>query len=115
MTVLSKLTQRSLSGFNGLKTSRRLAAAGTPYDSVCLGVPRESLDGEKRVAITPEGVAKLGKLNFTNIQIERNAGALSNFSDEQYKEAGASIVDDIWSTSGFDLKFCGTKFVPNST
>ena len=55
------------------------------------------------------------KLNFTNIQIERNAGALSNFSDEQYKEAGASIVDDIWSTSGFDLKFCGTKYVPNFT
>ena len=100
MTVLSKFGRKSLSGLSSLKTSRRFAAVGTPYDSICVGIPKESVDGEKRVGITPEGVTKLAKLNFTNVQVERNAGSLSNFSDEQYKEAGATIVDTVWSNSG---------------
>ena len=58
----------------------------------CIGVPREVFAGEKRVATVPEVVAKLIKLGFS-VHVESGAGALANFSDDSYREAGATVVD----------------------
>ncbi|MDA4119323.1 MAG: Re/Si-specific NAD(P)(+) transhydrogenase subunit alpha [Thaumarchaeota archaeon] len=55
------------------------------------GVPRETADGEKRVAIVPESVPKIGQLT---IEVERDAGAKAGFSDAAFAEAGARVVDD---------------------
>ncbi len=57
-----------------------------------LGVPKEIADGERRVALVPKEVAKLVDAGF-EVQVETGAGAGSFFSDEAYKEAGATIVD----------------------
>jgi NAD(P) transhydrogenase subunit alpha len=57
-----------------------------------LGVPKEIADGERRVALVPKEVAKLVDAGF-EVQVETGAGAGSYFSDEAYKEAGATIVD----------------------
>jgi H+-translocating NAD(P) transhydrogenase subunit alpha len=57
-----------------------------------LGVPKESLDGERRVAATPESVKKLRALGFT-VCVERSAGAGSDYTDEAYEAAGATLGD----------------------
>ena len=55
-----------------------------------IGIPRESLAGETRVAATPQTVAQLIKLGY-DVVVESGAGAASSFSDEAYDEAGADV------------------------
>jgi hypothetical protein len=64
-----------------------------------LGVPKESLEGEHRVAIAPDSVKKLVKAGVT-VKIESNAGSGSLFDDTSYKAAGAHIVskDEAWKS-----------------
>ena len=57
-----------------------------------IGIPKESATGERRVAGTPQTVAKLIKLGFT-VLVERGAGALANFPDAAYARVGAETVD----------------------
>jgi Alanine dehydrogenase/PNT, N-terminal domain len=47
---------------------------------VYAGVPKETFDNERRVAITPAGVATLTKAGFKSVLIESSAGALAEFS-----------------------------------
>ena len=60
-----------------------------------IGVPREIRDGERRVALVPETAGKLVAAGL-EVEIERGAGAAASFTDEQYSEAGAQLVDDAW-------------------
>jgi len=57
-----------------------------------VGVPKEIKTDENRVAITPGGVEVLVEGGHQVI-IEKKAGGGSGFSDQQYKEAGAVLVD----------------------
>ena len=64
-----------------------------------IGVPREIKEMENRVGVTPAGVSELVG-NGHQVFIETNAGVGSGFSNQEYKEAGASVVDkasEIWS------------------
>jgi H+-translocating NAD(P) transhydrogenase subunit alpha len=63
-----------------------------------IGVPRERLAGETRVAATPRTVEQLRALGYEVI-IERDAGALSSFADDAYAAAGARIggPDEVWA------------------
>jgi NAD(P) transhydrogenase subunit alpha len=58
-----------------------------------LAVPRESLEGERRVALVPETCKKLTKAGI-QVVVERGAGERSHFSDEAYREAGAAVEVD---------------------
>jgi NAD(P) transhydrogenase subunit alpha len=58
-----------------------------------LAIPRECRAGERRVAATPENCARLIKLGF-QVAVEKNAGALASFEDEDYVAAGVRVVDD---------------------
>jgi alanine dehydrogenase len=58
-----------------------------------VGVPRELKDNEYRVATTPAGVREL-VVNGHSVLIERNAGAGSSISDEEFERAGGAIVPD---------------------
>ena len=62
-----------------------------------IGIPRESLAGETRVAATPNTVEQLKKLGF-DVIVESGAGALASFDDAAYVAAGASVATaaDIW-------------------
>jgi NAD(P) transhydrogenase subunit alpha len=60
---------------------------------VQIGVPRESAEGERRVALVPEVVGKL-KGEGLDVVVERGAGAGALIPDEQYEQAGARMVDD---------------------
>ncbi|OMB86986.1 Re/Si-specific NAD(P)(+) transhydrogenase subunit alpha [Mycolicibacterium farcinogenes] len=57
-----------------------------------IGIPRESLPGETRVAATPQTVGQIIKLGYA-VVVESGAGAASSFSDAAYVEAGAEIGD----------------------
>ncbi|MEH3139451.1 MAG: Re/Si-specific NAD(P)(+) transhydrogenase subunit alpha [Mycobacterium kyogaense] len=57
-----------------------------------IGIPRESLPGETRVAATPQTVAQLLKLGY-EVTVESGAGAAASFSDAAFTEAGATVGD----------------------
>jgi H+-translocating NAD(P) transhydrogenase subunit alpha len=57
-----------------------------------VGVLKERLDGERRVALVPAHVASLEKLG-AEVMVERGAGEAAGFSDEAYSEKGATVVD----------------------
>ena len=60
-----------------------------------IGVPRETLPGERRVALVPETVQKLAKAG-NEVVVERGAGVEAAFVDTAYEQAGARIVDDAY-------------------
>ncbi|MCP5022724.1 MAG: Re/Si-specific NAD(P)(+) transhydrogenase subunit alpha [bacterium] len=71
-----------------------------------VGVPKEIGSGEKRVAISPEGVTKLKKLGY-DVMVETGAGMGANFADADYEAQGASIAPgskEIWSDTNIVLK-----------
>jgi H+-translocating NAD(P) transhydrogenase subunit alpha len=55
-------------------------------------VLRETADGERRVAATPESVRKLAALGI-DVAVQRGAGRGARIDDAAYAEAGASLVD----------------------
>jgi alanine dehydrogenase len=57
-----------------------------------IGVPKEIKKAEFRVSLTPSGVKELKKEGHT-ILVESGAGEGSGFSDREYLEADADIVD----------------------
>ncbi|MEK6797836.1 MAG: Re/Si-specific NAD(P)(+) transhydrogenase subunit alpha [Planctomycetota bacterium] len=59
-----------------------------------LAVPKEVVDGERRVALVPESVKKLVKAG-ADVVLEAGAGVASYFSDDDYQGAGATIEPDV--------------------
>ena len=59
-----------------------------------IGIPAEILDGETRVAATPETVKKFSANGIHVVLIQSGAGAGASITDESFKEAGATIVND---------------------
>ena len=59
-----------------------------------IGIPAEVLDGETRVAATPETVKKFSANGSHVVLIQSGAGAGASITDESFKEAGATIVND---------------------
>ena len=57
-----------------------------------LAIPKENINGETRVAATPGTVKDLIKSGI-EVFVESKAGQNSYFSDQEYKDAGANIVD----------------------
>jgi NAD(P) transhydrogenase subunit alpha len=66
---------------------------------VQIGVPKETAEGERRVALVPEAVRKLrgaageGDTPQNEVIVERGAGAGALIPDAQYEEAGAKLAD----------------------
>ncbi len=57
-----------------------------------VAVPREAAAGEGRVALVPESVGRLTPAGF-EIVVERGAGAVAGFLDQDYAEAGARLSE----------------------
>ena len=56
-----------------------------------VGVPKEAAPGERRVALVPETVGRLGE--GVEIVVEQGAGVEAGFADTAYTAAGATIGD----------------------
>lgn len=64
-----------------------------------IGVPTEIKNNENRVAMTPAGVVQLVRSGH-KVFIQKGAGMGSGFTDKEYVQAGATIVDtaaEAWS------------------
>jgi NAD(P) transhydrogenase subunit alpha len=75
-----------------------------------LGIPAESRPGETRVAATPETVKKLTASGMHTVFVQSGAGTRSSIPDEQFAQAGATIVQSgaqIFSDSEIILKVRG--------
>ena len=71
-----------------------------------IGAPRETFDGEKRVALTPQSAAALKKLGYDCL-IEAGAGEAARFADEAYREAGVEVVPsaaELWQQADIVAK-----------
>ena len=63
-----------------------------------IGVPKESLSGETRVAILPEEIQRLSSDELA-FRVETGAGKGSFISDESYADSGAEILPDVFPDS----------------
>jgi len=71
-----------------------------------VGVPREVMESEYRVAITPVGVRELTDLGH-DVLIERDAGVGSAIPDVAFERSGAKLVrsaEDVWGDAELVLK-----------
>jgi H+-translocating NAD(P) transhydrogenase len=71
-----------------------------------VGIPKEIFPNERRVALTPANAALLKKKGISKVLVERNAGVESQFLDEQYTAAGATLVsrEELFASSDVMLK-----------
>ena len=63
-----------------------------------IGVPKETAEGERRVALVPDVVRSLKKNEKVDVLIESGAGDAAGHPDAQYTDAGAEIAsaDQVW-------------------
>lgn len=64
-----------------------------------IGVPKEILAGETRVAASPKSVEQLLKLGF-DVAVESGAGDLASFENAAFEAAGAKVVstEEVWQS-----------------
>ncbi|MFZ7096598.1 NAD(P) transhydrogenase subunit alpha [Luteimonas dalianensis] len=74
--------------------------------SLTIGVARETAQGERRVAVTPETCGKLVAAG-ASVRVERGSGAGAHFPDQAYEDAGATLADSAAAALGdADLVLC---------
>lgn len=75
-------------------------------------VPKETAEGETRVAATPETVTKLVQAGLT-VTVQAGAGAGAYFADPAYGEAGAALVAE--AQAGYRAADLVLKVAPPTT
>ncbi len=71
-----------------------------------IGLPKEIKDNEYRVGLTPAGVQALKDAGH-ELFVQKSAGEGSGFADEQYVQAGATMIetaDEVWETGDMIVK-----------
>lgn len=97
MSNLSKIAQQAF-----LQTQEAYMPVGHQKNSLVIGIPKEIVFQENRVALTPLSVALLVE-NGHKVILESKAGEASNFLDHHYSEQGAEIVHDRESVFRADI------------
>ena len=64
-----------------------------------VGVPRESVAGEHRVALVPDLVPKLAKAGL-DVVVQAGAGEAAGFRDAAYSEKGARLAPEVLESRG---------------
>src|SRR6266511_3798843 len=60
-----------------------------------IGVPKETAEGERRVALVPDVVKALTAKEI-EVAVEPGAGEGASHPDSEYSEAGAKLEGDVW-------------------
>jgi len=76
----------------GLLPQEETLEIGRQNKKLIIGIPKETDETESRIPLTPEAVELLVNCGH-EIIIERGAGNLANYSDREYSEKGARIVE----------------------
>lgn len=77
-----------------------------------IGIPKEIMPGERRVAATPETITKFIEDGYS-VMVEKSAGSGSFYSDDAYAAAGAQLTDDcaeVFAKSDLILKVKEPQF-----
>ena len=91
---LSSGELKKLSESAAFSPKEQLQALEEKEETIFFGVPKEKSFQERRVALTPDGVALL-VAHGHRVMIEKGAGEGSNFDDNEYIQAGAQIQEDV--------------------
>ena len=74
--------------------------------NMVIGVPKEIKTHENRVSLVPGGVVQMVRSGH-HVVVEKGAGVGSGFTDEEYRAAGASVVDsaaEVWASAEMIMK-----------
>ena len=74
----------------------------TRQPRLSIGIPKENIEVETRLALTPEGVAIVTEEGHS-VYVQRGAGEGMAYSDLQFSEAGAFMVDNASEVYGADI------------
>jgi NAD(P) transhydrogenase subunit alpha len=64
------------------------------FTEMIIGIPKEIMQGEKRVSAIPETVKKMVD-SGASVLFEKGAGVGSHYLDESYEQAGAQLIADV--------------------
>src|SRR5215510_2038248 len=77
-----------------------------PGGNMLIGVPKEIKTHEYRVGLTPSSVRELVHHGH-EVRVQSGAGAAIDFSDDDYRSAGARVVataDEVFATADMIVK-----------
>ena len=83
----------NLSPSGKLLPQEEMLETGRKKSHLIIGIPKETLLEEKRIALAPEAVSLLNQ-NGHRVIFQEGAGIAAHFPDIEYSEAGAEIVSD---------------------
>jgi len=93
MTAKDKLTELSATGSTYMLPKEEMLEIRRKGKKIRIGIPSDKEKVEFRVPLTPQAVELLVSYGH-NILIEKEAGMAASYSDQEYREAGAQIMDD---------------------
>jgi len=73
------------------QTQTEVLAVDSQNKSITIGIPKEESKDENRIALVPNSIRTLIGYGH-KVKVESNAGVRSNYTDHDYSEAGAIIV-----------------------
>lgn len=76
----------------GLMPQEEMLEVAKQTKQLVIGIPKESTNTESRIPLTPEAVEMLVNHGH-QIVIQREAGLLANYTDNEYSERGGTIVE----------------------
>jgi len=74
-----------------LRPQEEMLEVARHKSNLSIGVPKEKIPEENRVALVPEGVELLTRLGYP-VMVETGAGLNARFTDHEYSEAGAHVT-----------------------
>jgi alanine dehydrogenase len=84
------------------------------FRRISIGIPSDTKDDEKRVALTPEAVNLLVESD-NEVILQKGAGNGANYSDKDYSENGAIITDSPARVFGSDVVIKVAPFTEKET
>src|SRR5438105_2296994 len=71
--------------------------------AMIVGIPKETVAGERRVALVPDLVGKLTKAGL-EVVVQAGAGTAAGFVDSAYQEKGARVAPEVLEQADILLK-----------
>ncbi|MDP3912987.1 MAG: alanine dehydrogenase [Bacteroidota bacterium] len=93
MTEKEKLTEQSSSGSTFMLPKEEMLEIRRKGKKIRIGIPSDKEKVEYRVPLTPQAVELLVSYGH-EILIEKEAGKAASYTDEEYRNAGALVMDD---------------------
>lgn len=93
MTEKEKMTEQSSSGSTFMLPKEEMLEIRRKGKKIRIGIPSDKEKVEYRVPLTPQAVELLVSYGH-EILIEKDAGKAASYTDEEYRAAGALVMDD---------------------